>query len=81
MGTIFGFVKGGFKLVLLALLLGAVATLWNVLLSLIPALHFGGCMGFWADALGLPIAFRLFISILLYGYTVKFTLSFFKTYL
>lgn len=73
--------KLGFKLFLFSLLLGFVGMFTNYLLGLIPPVNLGGCMGYYANQMGFFFGMRLMLSIVLYGFVVKFSLDFFKQYL
>jgi hypothetical protein len=74
-------VKMGLKLILLGVLLPLMAIFINYLIGLIPPLNLSGCMGFYANAWGIPMGFRLLISIVAYGFAVKYVFRFASNYL
>jgi len=80
MANIIGAILAGVKLLLFALLLVFVAKFVNFLLDLIPPLNLSGCAGYYFELFGVKDGIDLFISILVYGFTVKYALSFFKNY-
>lgn len=73
--------KLGFKLFLYAMLLGIVSIFINYLMSLIPPVNITGCIGYYVNELGFILGLRLMLSIVLYGFMVKFSLDYFKNYL
>lgn len=73
--------KMGFKLLFFTILLGAVGFFTNFLIGQIPPINLGGCMGWWANALGIFLGLKILVSIVLYGFVAKFTLSYFSNYL
>lgn len=73
--------KLGFKLMFFSILLGIVGMFTNYLIGLIPPVNLGGCMGYYADQMGFFFGMRLMISIVLYGFVVKFGLNYFSNYL
>jgi len=81
MGGIVDIIKMGLKFILFALLLASVGTFLSYLLGKIPPLSLSGCMGFYINKLGLFDGVRIFISILVYGFTAKFAIGYFKGYL
>jgi len=48
------------------------------LLQMIPPLNLNGCMGYFVSQLGLVLALKLYISIVVYAYVFKFTLNLFS---
>jgi len=80
MGSIIGAITAGFKLFLFSTLLAVVAKFINFLINLIPPLELSGCIGYYFALFGIRDGLNLFISILVYGFTFKFGLSFFKSY-
>ena len=74
-------IKSGLKLLLYALLLGVLGMFTNYLIGLIPPVTLSGCMGYYADQLGLFLGLRIMLSIVLYGFLFKFSLNFFSNYL
>jgi len=81
MANIIGAILFGVKLVLLSILLAVLAKFLSFLVHLIPPLELNGCIGHYFDIFGMKDGLNWFISILVYGFTFKFGLSFFKTYL
>lgn len=73
--------KMGFKLLLFAILLAAVGTFLNFLTGLIPPVNLNGCMGYYMNELGILMGLRLFLSIVLYAFAVKFAINYFSGYL
>lgn len=71
----------GAKLLLFSILLGFVGMFTNYLLGLIPPINIGGCMGYYAYQFGIFQGFQLMVSIVLYGFVVKYGLNFFSNYL
>ena len=69
------------KISLYFIVIGGMSILLNVLFSLIPPLNLTGCAGYFFNLFGLKAAMDLYISIVSYGFTTKFTLSFFSRYL
>ncbi len=78
---IVGVAKMAFKLLLFALLLGLLGTFINFMIGKISPINLSGCMGYYADTFGLIVSLRIFLSILVYGFTAKFAFTFFKGYL
>jgi hypothetical protein len=74
-------VKMGLKLVLFSLLLGVIATFINFIIGLIPPINIGGCMGYYFNRLGIFDGFSIMLSIVVYGFAVKFGISYFSNYL
>jgi len=70
--------KIALRWVLFFILLGIVTTFTNFLIGKIPPVELTGCMGYWADQLGIFYGFRVLLSIVLYGYMFKFGLDYFK---
>ena len=68
-------IKYAIKFAIIVAVLGFAQQLTSFMLSKIPNLTLSGCMGHYAMAWGFIDGFRLFISIVLYGYIAKFTLS------
>ena len=50
----------------------------SYLLQMIPPLNLSGCMGYFISQLGLVLALKLYISIVVYAYVFKFTLNLFS---
>jgi hypothetical protein len=71
----------GAKLLLFSILLGFVGMFTNYLIGLIPPININGCMGYYADQFGIFKGFQVMLSIVLYGFVVKYGLSFFSNYL
>ncbi len=74
-------VKMGFKLLLFSILLGLLGFFTNYLIGLIPPVNLSGCMGYYADRLGIFYGMKLMLSIVLYGFVAKFSFSYFSNYL
>jgi len=64
------------KAFLLSSLLVLVHFFVNYLVGLLPPLHITGCAGYYFERLGISYGLRLMLSIVLYGFVGKFTLSF-----
>ena len=67
--------KIALKAVLFLMILSFLTIFTNYLMTLIPPLNISGCMGFYVNSLGLVLALRLYLSIIIYAYVFKFTLS------
>jgi len=70
--------KIAFKAGLFFVVLSFLSIFTNYLMGLIPPLNIQGCMGFFVNNLGLVLALRLYLSIIIYSYVFKFTLSLFS---
>jgi len=68
-------IKYAAKFALIISVLGIVSTFTSFLIGKIPNLSLSGCMGHYAQVWGFIDGFRLYVSIVLYGFVVKFTLS------
>jgi hypothetical protein len=68
-------IKYAVKFFVVISVLGLFSKFTDFLLSLIPPLIVGGCAGHFMQAWGFIDGFRLFVSIVLYGFIVKVTLS------
>jgi len=68
-------IKYAIKFAIIFLVLALVALFVQYSLSLLPEMNLHGCMGHYAVAWGLVDGFRLYISIVVYGFTVKTGLS------
>ena len=67
-----------FKTVLFMTILGFVSLFVNYLMNMIPPLNLSGCLGYFVNSLGLILALRLYLSLVLYGFVFKYTLSLFS---
>ena len=67
--------KIAFKAVLFLMILSFLSIFVNYLIGLIPPLNITGCMGFFVNSLGLILGLRLYLSILLYAFVFRYTLS------
>ena len=70
--------KIGAKFAMFVAFIGLIQIFVSYLLSHIPALNLVGCAGYYAKAWGFIDGFRLLISIVLYGFVVKFGINMFS---
>ena len=54
---------------------GLVGSFVDILMAKIPPLRLHGCAGYYASAWGFIDGFRLFVSIVLYGFLAKYAFA------
>ena len=70
--------KVALKAVLFLFIVSLISPFTSILMGMLPPLNLTGCMGFFVNALGLVLALKLYLSIVLYGFVFKFTLGLFS---
>jgi len=70
--------KLGLRYMFFVFLIGMLVTFTHYLLSLIPPMNLNGCLGYWVNSLGLILAIRMIVSIVVYAFIFKFGISLFS---
>lgn len=73
--------KMALKLLMFVVLLGVIGTFINLLMGYIPPLNLSGCIGKFVNMFGFILGLKLMLSIIVYGFGVKFAISYFSSYL
>ncbi len=68
-------IKFFFRIGFFTALIGLSQTFINFIISKIPQLELSGCAGYYAMQWGFIDGFRLMVSIVVYGFVVKFAFS------